>query len=305
LRRLSAGGTAVYGSLGLTKQATSISVSGFTLDQSSEAVSGSFARYTLGNISDDYPAGYSLNQIGSCTVFRRTGGQNDILYGTPAATLLDAGSQLTLNGPNASNIAIPSDPNTPKFYTKTLYSGTSGIPGLPGGIPGLPGAGGSPVIAAGTYRINGTGGSDVGAFNVSITVPTPIDWTNRTSISSVVRSQNLPITWTGGGSGLVTIVGLSGNQAGGTQTNPIFDVAGFTCIANASAGSFSVPSAVLSQLPASSGDLLSGALGTLTVQSAGPSDGTGLFTAPLTAGGNTDFAAFVFSIGFTKNVSFQ
>ncbi len=305
LRRLSAGGTAVYGAMSLTKQSTSISAGGFNLDQSSEAVSGSFARYTLGNITDGSPTGFSISQIGSCTVFRRTGGQDDILYGTPSATLLDAGAQLTLNGPNANNIAIPASPNTPKFYTKTLFSGTSGIPGLPGGIPGLPGAGGSAVVAAGTYRINGTGGADVGAFNVSIAVPTPIDWTNRSSISNVSRSQNLPITWSGGGSGLVTIVGLSGNQAGGTQTNPIFDVAGFTCIANASAGSFSVPSAVLSQLPASSGDLLSGALGTLTVQSAGPSDGSGLFSAPLTAGGSTDYGSFVFSIGFTKNVSYQ
>ena len=215
------------------------------------------------------------------------------------------GRNSTLNGPNASNIAIPADPNTPKFYTKTLFSGTSGIPGLPGGIPGLPGAGGSAVIAAGTYRINGTGGADVGAFNTSITVPTPVNWTNRASITTVARSQNLPITWSGGGSGVVSIVGMSGSQAGGTPTNPLFDVAVFTCIANASAGSFSVPSAVLSQLPASSGDILSGALATLTVQSAGPTDGTGLFTAPLTAGGNTDYAAFVFSIGFTKSVSFQ
>lgn len=288
LKRLSEGGTVTLGTLSLAKQAVSLSALGISLDTTTETASGNFARFTVGSIGN-----YSgvLTTTSGCQVFRRTGGQQDLLFGTAPTTALDAGAQLTLNGPGATNIALPRDAQ--KSYNKTLYS--SGILGS--------GAVGTPVINAGNYTIAGTGGADIGAFTASLTVPTPINWVERTTITNVNRSQGVTVNWTGGGSdNLVEIVGISGQSVGGTATNPIFDAGIFICLAPASALKFTVPSSVLMQLPATTGDLTSGSVGLLGVQLVVPGV---KFNAPLTAGGTVDYATFNFTNGGNKSVSYQ
>jgi hypothetical protein len=297
LRRMSAGGSSVLGSFSLSKQTISISASGFSLDTTSETASGSIARYGVGNLAD---YGVSTTPVGTCIVMRTVGSQEELLVGAPPAAALDAGAQLTLNGPNASNIAVPRSPKN--LYSKSLT--TPSIPGLPN-IPGLPGGGGpSAVIAAGNYTLAAPGGVDVGAFTAGVAVPAPVDWTNRSNFTTVNRGQNQTITWTGGGSNVLLITGISGASVGGTQTNPIFEASIFVCYANASAGNFTVPSSILTQLPASKGDILSGSVGLLGVQVSGPATG-GTFTAPLTAGGNIDYGKVTFSLGVQKTVTWQ
>ena len=299
LRRLDQGGTLTAGALTLAKTSSKVTVPGVgTIDSATESASGFFSRYGVSQIGD---ANFSLTQVGACTVFRRTGDIAAILTGTPPQAL-DAGNQLTLNGPNASNRAVPNqtDQTTGRrlnSYSTTLYS--SGFMGF--------GGQGSPTLTQGAYTTAGAGGPDVGAFTANINFPGTFTWTNESSVPAVVpRSQNLPITWTGGGEGLVTISGFAGSQVGGTQTNPIYDVAGFTCIAQASAGNFSVPSAVLQQLPQVSGDVASGAIGNLSVLAIPDAGrGQGVFSAPLTAGGNVDFAYFSYAVGSSKTVGFN
>ena len=299
LRRLDQGGTLTSGGLTLSKISTKFTAPGLgTFDSSTETASGYFGRYGVSQIAD---ANFSLTQVGACYVFRRTGDATTIATGTPPQAL-DAGNQLTLNGPNASNKAVPNltDPTTSRrsnTYLATLYS--SGFMGF--------GGQGSPTLTQGTYTIAGTGGPDVGTFTANINFPGTFTWTNESSVPAVVpRNQNLPITWTGGGDGLVTVGGFAGSQVGGTQTNPIYDVAGFTCIAQASAGNFSVPSAVLQQLPQVSGDVTSGAIVNISVLAIpDASKGQGVFSAPLTAGGNVDFAYFSYAVGSSKTVGFN
>ncbi|MGH9657591.1 MAG: hypothetical protein ACRD96_03545 [Bryobacteraceae bacterium] len=230
LTRLDQGGTLTAGSLTLAKLSTKLTVPGLgTFDAITESASGFFSRYGISQIAD---ANFSMTQAGACFVFRRTGDLTAIATGVPPQAL-NAGSQLTLNGPNATNRALQNQSNA---YSAILYS--SGVGGF--------GGSGSPTLAQGTYTIAGTGGADVGAFTASVNFPGAFTWTNESSVAAVVpRSQNLPITWTGGGEGLVLISGFAGAQVGGTPTNPIFDVAGFTCTAQASAGNFSVQSSVL------------------------------------------------------------
>ena len=203
--------------------------------------------------------------------------------------MLDAGNPLRLNGPNASNVAVEQFQGS-RIYSKTLYQ--SGIPGFPGSETG------APTIAAGTYTLAGTGGANVGPFTATVTVPAPLNWTNRDSINEVNRSQPLNVTWSGGGSDVVSISGGSYSRAGGTEIDPIFEGAFFLCYQNASAGSFAVPVSVLSQLPASPDATLPGSL---SVQLGGPANG-GPFSAPLTAGGNIDRGSFTYSYGFIKTV---
>lgn len=299
LTRLSQGGSVALGSFDLSKTRVQMSIPGMgSVDSVSEAVGGSFARFDVGNLADFASTELSSVTIGSCVVTRFLGLQEDAFVVGRPPVLLDAGAQLTLNGPNASNIAVPRGQD--KAYSKTLYSGMAGIPG----VPGIPGLGGNPVIAAGTYTLAGTGGSEVGAFQATITVPTPLDWTNANSITEVNRSQSLPLSWSGGGSNTVLISGLSGVRAGGTETKPIYDMATFYCTANASAGGFTVPSSVLSQLPAS-GDITSGnGTGMLSLNVFSAFANQGQFTAPLVAGGSIP-GDFSFSLGVSKMLGYR
>lgn len=290
LARLDQGGTLSIGSLVLSKTTTKMSYFGIDLVSNAESASGSFSKYGVDAVAS---ANFSMLQAGSCFVFRRTGTLSTISYGI-APTPLDAGALLTLNGPNASNKALPRD--TDKSYNLSLYSSTS-----------LGGVTGTPTIAEGTYTIAGTGGADVGAFNASVGVPGSFTWTNENSLANPIpRNSAMNIAWTGGGTGLVTITGMAMAQSGGTTDNPIYDATIFSCIAQASAGNFSVPSSVLTQLPAVSSDITSGSMGFLSVLAVpDASKGQGVFTAPLTAGGSIDQGYMSYAIGTLKMVSWQ
>jgi uncharacterized protein (TIGR03437 family) len=305
LQKLDQGGTVTFGALELVKSSTKISVPGFgSFDTTTETASGSFGKYTIDTVGS---SPFALTQIGACYVFRRSGSTEEVALGK-APISLDAGAQLTLNGPNASNVAVPRESSTDPItnttviaYSKTLYS--SGI-----SIPGFPGTGtGTPTIAEGTYTLAGAGGPDVGAFNASIAVPGSFTWTNQATLpDSIPRNTPLTINWTGGGTGIVNVSGYGATRIGGTTENPVLDATVFTCVYQAPAGTGTVPTAVLQQLPQVSSDPTSGSFGSLSVLALpDPSKGQGTFTAPLTAGGNLDIGLFGYAIGGLKTVGWQ
>ena len=107
------------------------------------------------------------------------------------------------------------------------------------------GGGGTPYLDPGAYTFdNGSGGSAVGAFRTTHTMPAALTWTNEASITAVTRSQGVLITWTGGDPN--SFVYISGSSV--NTTNNVGAV--FVCMERASVGSFTVPSGVLLALPA-------------------------------------------------------
>jgi len=173
---------------------------------------------------------FTLPPLGACTVATIRVTDAELPVDRPLG-LLDAGTPLRLTGPMG-------DRNIPRG-TGNLYSAMLG-----GGLP-LPGVTPPPLyLSRGRYAISAPGGADVGAFSASTDLPDPLTWTNR-NLTMVNRGQSLPIAWTGGASGdFVQIVGASSDlrlQSGGV----------FFCTAPVSAGSFSVPAAILSSLPVS------------------------------------------------------
>ncbi len=289
LSKLDQGGTLVIGNLSLVKTSMKVSYAeSVSFDSKSESVSGSFGRYTVDAVGS---ASFSVVQMGACFVFKRVGTSEEVALGKPPAPL-DAGAQLLLNGPNASNKAVPRQPNA-NTYSATLYTS---------GVGGFGGSGTENTLAQGTYTLSGTGGTDIGAFKASVDFPGSFVWSNQDAISDPIpRSSDLRITWTGGGAGLVAIAGVALAQTGGTQQNPIYNATLFSCVAQASAGSFTVPASVLQQLPAVSSDITSGSFGDLSVFAIPDvSKGQGVFSAPLTAGGTTDQAFLSYSIGAMK-----
>ena len=108
-------------------------------------------------------------------------------------------------------------------------------------------AAGSIPKTGGSYTFQGTGGADVGAFTATVTFANPIlTWTNAAAAAAIDRTKGLAVTWTGGNPGsFVAITGTS--SASGAV------VGGYTCLAKAEAGQFTVPSYILSALPAGKG----------------------------------------------------
>jgi hypothetical protein len=137
-------------------------------------------------------------------------------------------------------------------------------------------------------------------------VPGTFTWTNQANIADPIsRSSNLVVNWSGGGDGLVTISGIAGVRAGGTATNPIYDAGVFACTAPAAAGTFSVPTSVLQQLPTVAA-VSENAVGLVIVAAVpDPSKNQGTFTAPLVAGGNIDWGFFSYLIGTSKTTGWN
>jgi uncharacterized protein (TIGR03437 family) len=283
LARLDQGGLLVAGYFALSSETANLTLPGLgAVNAKVESLSGSFSRFTADQLND---AGGVLSTVGACTVYRRKGTQTTLLLGTPV-TNLDAGSQLLLNGPNVTNqAAARASDNT---YSLNLGVSVTGL-----------------VATPGTYILSGNGGADVMVFTAKVNVPSALTVTS--TIPDVVpRSQPLTVNWTGGGTDLVTVSGVSGSQTGGTALNPIYDASVFTCVTTADQGTFTVPASVLSQLPVT--PVTSTGMGALVVNATTqPSAYSGQFTAPLTGGigGTIDSGVFVTSVGILKDVDFQ
>ena len=150
---------------------------------------------------------------------------------------IDAHAPLNLLGPRGSKQGANDD-------------GT----GLGGGIPNYTGSFGPEYLVPGLYTLDdGNGSPNIGPYRTTLTLPGQIVWANHANIGTVSRSQDLTVTWTGGDSSreYVMIEGLSTDTSAGIG-------AMFVCAERASAGQFTIPSLVLSRLPASGTMVLGG-----------------------------------------------
>lgn len=289
LQTLDQGGTVIAGGFQLGKAATQFTAS---VSEHTDTVDGWFGKYTVDAVAN---SNLAVIQPGACFEIQRSGTIDQLSFGSPPATVLDAGAQLTLNGPNASNVKISRQSDN--SYLSTLYS--TGLLGV--------GAVGSPTLAAGTYTLTGSGGADIGVFSGSATLPGDFVWANQTAAGTVIsRSSALNIKWTGGASGLVSMIAAVLTRVSGSGLSALYTATGITCTAEGSAGSFSVPSSYLSLLASASGDATQTTFGLLSVLAApDPSTGQGIFTAPLTAGGSIGIGVLGYEVDFSSIVGFN
>lgn len=93
----------------------------------------------------------------------------------------------------------------------------------------------------------------MGSFTSTITLSNPIlNWTNQNAAATIDRTQDLKVTWTGGNPGSYVFITGSSSIVKGTDAT----IVGFTCLASADTGQFTVPSYILSALPAGLGAVL-------------------------------------------------
>ena len=117
------------------------------------------------------------------------------------------------------------------------------------------GAGGGSYFAqlpsgslSGTYTFTASGGKDVGAFKIAVSVQSPFSLTNLSALASITRSQGATVTWNGGFAG--GDVMLNGVVAGPNGS------INFYCHAPSSAGQLTIPAATLLALPPGAGKLV-------------------------------------------------
>ncbi len=136
---------------------------------------------------------------------------------------LDGGTSFTIAGPNGS----------------TQVTG-----GKAGGVAATISDKGG-FLVPGSYTIKGNGGANVGPFTATTTFPQVAKLTSPTDGTTVTRSNGMTVTWTGGEpNGSVRIVvssAFDGSFATGRQA---------FCQAPAKAGTFTIPSYILTALPA-------------------------------------------------------
>jgi len=174
---------------------------------------------------------------GTCTAYMHGSDLLDAsLYSPPLPGIapetmpLDVGPPYMLTGPNG---------------TQTLSAGFSlATAGYLGGLISNNILPSTLFLNPGPYTLQGFGGTEVGPFKTTFTIPTPPTWTNRLQTNIVPRSQPLTISWTGGDSGqTVAILGFGDDLPTNASTV-------FVCIAPPGATSFTVPTDILSTLPA-------------------------------------------------------
>ena len=219
-------GTVKFGGLSI-EQSTSYTGGTPTVDGLAGAAFYSIAGSSLtGYTSSRQPS------LGSCFV---TQSGSSTVTSPFTVNGLSAGT-ITVQGPNGTQTLTP-NPCAPQ----TMFGIT--IPGcsveLPTGF--IPASGG-------TFTFAGTAGTDVGAFsNASVALINPLTWTNYSSDGTVNRSGGVTVNWTGGAAGTFAEITGSASSSGFS--------ASFVCTAPVSALTFTVPPAVLLQLPAGNGSL--------------------------------------------------
>jgi uncharacterized protein (TIGR03437 family) len=221
-----------------------------------DAASVEFLALDADQLNAGTPAAQATVPNNSCIATRQivqtTGASASIAF-----KLLDAG-KVVLNGPDIVNVPLSAE---------TILNGQVA------GVTVIAGA----VYTAGTYTITGPGGKDVGQFQTTTTLVQPLTVTGTIG-KDISRGSDLPIAWTGGGTQTVTITASAAVAApGSTPSSPITDSGVVTCVTTADKGGFTIPTAMLQQLPAANG--------AVTIVSNAPVTN---FTAPLVAGGNLD-----------------
>ncbi|HXA50856.1 MAG TPA: hypothetical protein VNV86_11150 [Candidatus Acidoferrum sp.] len=279
LSKLDQGGSIITGGFGISQFQITIPSVG---PVKSNSISGGFAQLTAYQLSAAAQSNISVIQQGSCQVVQSISASGNPTPGG-SLTYLDAGN-ITVNGPAGSSLSNQVLNKSSNTYSISSTEGFS--------IPGQT----SFSLPAGTYSLNGAGGADVGAFNASITVGSPLTITGGLP-NSVNRSAGLTLNWTGGNSSdLVEIIGASSTTSGSGST-AVTTTTSFFCLTTAGKQTFTVPASILTQLSATTGSNT----GILEVASGV----TATFNATLKSGSPIDAGVFSSFVGIGSTPTYQ
>ena len=180
-----------------------------------------FTSFSVNSLIRSYGGTFGPS-VGGCLAYEIEA--SSLLFTDPIVpTYLDAGSQLVLTGPDGQKTIAAASTGS---YQATLAAAAPFY------------------IAPGNFTVaNGAGGSNVGAFTWDLTLPPSVVPSIPASIN---RGQNLTLTWTGGSAFQVVSIYLYNGVRATSSLKSYVDI---ICTADASAGTFTIPAAILSLLP--------------------------------------------------------
>jgi hypothetical protein len=176
---------------------------------------------------------------GACTAYTSSFQAETILPNSISAAIvaevdaqgLRAGNPLTLMSSTGKR-TIPQDGGTSGYYRAQLGNTERRRAG-------------SLFLEPGELTLSGMAASDVGPFTWKTRMAEPFDWTDRGEISSVDRSRSLTVHWRGQGEDRTMLVLATNVDQITTAIGTIL------CAAPGAAGQFTIPAALLANLPAS------------------------------------------------------
>ena len=282
LQKLDGGGTITRGSFAITQ--FTMTVPQLSAPEKVDSIAGGFSQITAFQLSSAIQGNVNVIQSGSCQVIQAT--ITGTSTSTGSSTYLDAGV-VTINGPSGSSLSNQALTKTSNSYSLTNIEGLGVV------IPGQTAF----SLPAGSYTLTGAGGNDVGSFNTSLTLGSPLTLSAPLP-TNVVRSSPLTLNWTGGiASNSVEIVGAVSTSTG-TGATQVTTTTEFLCVTTVGAGTFTVPASILSQLPATTGTNV----GILEVASFNTS---ATFSATLKADGSAIPSTFGSYIGIGTEPTYQ
>jgi uncharacterized protein (TIGR03437 family) len=185
-----------------------------------DVFTGLFGSYTANILVRSY-GGNLGPSIGNCLVYENYGG-GPVSADPVLATGLATGPQLMLTGPNGNktiNVTFPG------YYQETLAAAAPFY------------------IAPGNFTVtNGAGEPTVPSFTWNLTLPSPVIPNIPASFNP---AQDLTLTWTGGSPFSVAVI----YAFSALPVSSEYSWVELACTADASAGTFTIPSALLSMFP--------------------------------------------------------
>jgi hypothetical protein len=103
---------------------------------------------------------------------------------------------------------------------------------------------GTAFFKPGDYSVSGNGGRDVGRFSSTIGSPADVAWTGKAQTVRIERSRPFDVAWSGVSPSHKVLI------SGSSTDLPTNSPARFYCLAPAGASRFTVPTYILSALPA-------------------------------------------------------
>jgi uncharacterized protein (TIGR03437 family) len=180
--------------------------------------------------------------LGTCTAYTGAAAEGsqpssspgDALLSSAHATGLDAGRRITVALGGVLKPLSPV-PGAPGLYRRLLGEARGGRPGR----------GGPLFLEPGNMVVAGEGGAEVGPFTLPMAAPEPFVWENRDGIGTVDRRLGVTLRWRSRPPAGAMLIGLTSVEGSAAAWGACY------CAAPGAPGTFTIPPAILANLPAS------------------------------------------------------
>jgi uncharacterized protein (TIGR03437 family) len=239
VQQLSSGTPFAFGQISVARNISSSTQFGNGLIYEDDGT-GQFGAYTVAPNFQPFVTSYFDTQpLGTCVIYSSVNGKAPPPPSDVSVAGLDAGV-ITVASPTTAPTALLETQNT--GYVTDYFLTFS--PANPGTF----------LSQRGVFTVAGAGGRDIGKFSANFTIGTIPSWTNQTAFApkgtfTATRQNGATLTWSATAAPADSGIAYIEIDGASYTDGNIQNAALFSCLAPATAGTFTVPPAVLAALP--------------------------------------------------------